>query len=373
MKKSLQRLGMATVGLSLCLWSCKEQDGLVKPNEVVKVAPQIKENIDFSVVEGRLKFATMEDFKGAIAKNVNQQAMQKWEQNGGFTSMNEAYREFNKQNVEGSKGTERVIDKEYDDVVVVTKDNLGKKNYKMALPVPALAALVNEDGLVQIDDKVFKFSDETVKIAEAQYREELELNSTNSHVIINRVNKHLVNTKSDKSAKVLADWNSDTYVSYSVPSGFSARRFRVRKMFYDYNMGYSISQGSFMYLFVSGVEVEHQRDDWWGWASCDIDGWVWGSGMAGLYTYGSSSISNLQYATPTSWNSSNGIQCQNSNTIFLGTIGFFNSNVAWGEYGIVAYGTSSDMFGYTFGPQQIRDPNNSSPFTNNTFGFTFYR
>ena len=33
MKKTLQRLGMVTVGLSLCLWSCKEQDKNVQPSE----------------------------------------------------------------------------------------------------------------------------------------------------------------------------------------------------------------------------------------------------------------------------------------------------------------------------------------------------
>ncbi len=33
MKKTLQRLGMVTVGLSLCLWSCKEQDDILKQDD----------------------------------------------------------------------------------------------------------------------------------------------------------------------------------------------------------------------------------------------------------------------------------------------------------------------------------------------------
>ncbi len=215
MKKTLQRLGIVTVGLSLCLWSCKEQDGILKPEDAtskINVAPKIKENIDFSVVEGRLKFETMEDFKGAVAKMATLEGIKEMEQKGGFTSMNEAYKAFCSQDVEGSKNSERVISREYNDVVVVTKDNLGKKNFKMALPVPGLAALVNKDALVQIAGKVLKFSDEAVKITEVQYKDELELNSISSHVTINKVNKHLGNATTNKSGKVLADWDNDTYI-----------------------------------------------------------------------------------------------------------------------------------------------------------------
>lgn len=57
MKKTLQRLGIVTVGLSLCLWSCKEQDELLKPSEdgtaVVKEA---------FLKDGRLVFDSKESF-----------------------------------------------------------------------------------------------------------------------------------------------------------------------------------------------------------------------------------------------------------------------------------------------------------------------
>ena len=382
MKKTLQRLGIATVGLSLCLWSCKEQDGLLKPEDTtstVKVAPKIKENIDFSVVEGRLKFETMEDFKGAVAKMATLKEIKEMEQKVGFTSMNEAYKAFCSQDSEDSKKSERVISREYDDVVVVTKDNLGKKNFKMALPVPGLAALVNKDGLVQIAGKVLKFSDEAVKIADVQYKDELELNIANSHVIINKVNKHLGDTKANKSGKVLADWDNDTYISYPVWSGFAARRWRVRKMFHDYNIGYTPNY-AFTYLYFCGVEVENQRDNWANWGSVWLDGWEWGSGYATVsevYDPATgqkiSKTKRLGNVWPTSWGPSNGIQEQNTEKIFRGTAGFFETTVAWGEYAITAAGSSTNMASHSFGRAEIRDPINPDDNTNHIFDFFITR
>jgi len=53
MKKTLQRLGIVTVGLSLCLWSCKEQGGNIEPN-ITKSSPTINAVIE----DGRMKFKT---------------------------------------------------------------------------------------------------------------------------------------------------------------------------------------------------------------------------------------------------------------------------------------------------------------------------
>jgi hypothetical protein len=57
MKKTLQRLGMVTVGLSLCLWSCKEQDGILKPSE-----GNTSLSKEIFVKEGRLIFDSKESF-----------------------------------------------------------------------------------------------------------------------------------------------------------------------------------------------------------------------------------------------------------------------------------------------------------------------
>ncbi len=60
MKKTLQRLGIATVGLSLCLWSCKEQDKNVQPSEDV-IAKELSQNEHFT---------RMEEVAKALAKSM---------------------------------------------------------------------------------------------------------------------------------------------------------------------------------------------------------------------------------------------------------------------------------------------------------------
>jgi hypothetical protein len=374
MKKTLQRLGIVTVGLSLCLWSCDKQDGIVKPSEttVSKEMPKIKEKIDFSVVDGRLKFETMEDFQGAMAKLTDFKEIKELEKKVGFTSMNEAYKEFYSQDVENSKKSERIISREFDDVVTITKDKFGKKNYGIALPFPALAGLVNKDGLVQIADKVLKISDEAVKIADVQYKEELEQSSLSSHVIVNKVNKHLGEIATSKSGKVLANWDNDTYIPYPVWNGYSARRWRVRKMFHDYNIGFDPIAFKSTYIFFYGVEVENQRDNWYGWGSVWLDGWESGSGSTNLNTQNVADPDEftLLYLSSQSWGPSNGIQQHNTERIFLGTMGIFESDIAWGEYGIGVGGISTNMASHSFGRAEIKDPyNNESPI----FSFYTYR
>lgn len=276
MKKTLQRLGIVTVGLSLCLWSCKEQDGLVKPNEATaSVAPRIKEKIDFSVVEGRLKFETMEDFNSAIGKSISEQEMKNWESVVGFKSLNETFKEFLNTD---SKG---VITEEYDDVVIIVIDDKGKKGFDRALSMPALATLVNQNGLVQVADKVLKFSDIEVKITDVKYKDELALDFKGSHVVVNKVIQVEKELKTEKSSKV-ADYTYEVYNWWhypGVPSSASDRRIRTRLLATLYNNGQN-------YIWDVGVQLLHERCDFWGWAACNIDGWKWGPGYVTIVPSG---------------------------------------------------------------------------------------
>ena len=358
MKKTLQRLGMVTVGLSLCLWSCKEQDEILKPEDAtsnIKVAPKIKENIDFSVVEGRLKFETMEDFKGAIAKNINQQAMKKWEMNSGFTSTHEAYQEFYSQDVEGAKGSKLTIDKVYDDVVVIEKDRQGINNYKITIPYPALSCLTNKDGIVQIGNKVIKITSEDSRIADVKYINELEKNILSIHISVHKIN-HLLKPQSVKNGKVLDDWSESSYYDYSLGGGFAARRFEIRKDFVDINFGWNwnFDEPKWTFLYMAGYRIEHQRDNWYGWGSVWIEGWSWGNGSADLTksTLGTS-VYDIYPVTPTSWSSSGGIVNQNTEAIFLGSIGFFETGLFGGNHGLDLNVQANDVNGYTPGQQNL--------------------
>ncbi len=57
MKKTLQRLGMMTMGLSLCLWSCIGQDGILKPSEDGRAIAK-----EAFLKDGRLVFDSKESF-----------------------------------------------------------------------------------------------------------------------------------------------------------------------------------------------------------------------------------------------------------------------------------------------------------------------
>jgi hypothetical protein len=63
MKKTLQRLGIVTVGLSLCLWSCKEQDKNVQPSEEIAVLTPTEYN------------SRLEDVAKALAISMNEKSV----------------------------------------------------------------------------------------------------------------------------------------------------------------------------------------------------------------------------------------------------------------------------------------------------------
>jgi len=297
MKKTLQRLGIVTVGLSLCLWSCKEQGGILKPEDATSISPKIKEKIDFSVVDGRLKFETDEDFIAAFSKLSSEQEVKLFESIVGFTSLNKAYQAFLSKNHEG------LIPAEYADVAKIFIDNDGRKSYERALKMSSLSALVNRDGLVQIGEKVMKFSDENVKITEAKYIRELETDIQSSHVKVNNVIQSKIISKIEKGARVTdfdVDWQKTWEVydwwHYPKPSG-ADRRFQSRRYARTYNQGQ-------YYLWGVGVEICHQRDDFWGWTSCNIDGWKWPSGYVTFESNGhagSVAQSQIQPSRSTSW------------------------------------------------------------------------
>ena len=271
MKKTLQRLGIVTVGLSLCLWSCKEQDGLVKPSEeVTSTFSKIKEKIDFSVVEGRLKFETNDDFSSAIAQASSPKGAKTWEDVSGFTSLGEAYSKYVIENAEKAIGE---VNKDYDDAVFILTDNEGKKSYERTVTMPSLVALINQKGIVQIGDKILKISDEEVRITTLSFKSELELVSPSNHVKINKVTHGKLNEKSAKGAKVNSEYNRHSSKEYSGIGGFSKRRVLYHKFATLYNIGYT-------FLWSIGCHMIHQRSNWNGWGNENVDNWSFDAGYA---------------------------------------------------------------------------------------------
>jgi len=292
MKKTLQRLGIVTVGLSLCLWSCKEQDGLVKPSEApASITPKIKDKIDFSVVEGRLKFETMEDFEAAFGKAATEQGRKEFEFAVGFKSFNEVYEEFLSKKLNGE------ISQDYESVVRVVKDDEGRMSYDRTFSINSMTALVNKIGLVQIGDKVLKFSEKFVKIANVKYISELESDEVTPNIIVNEIVSKYV-TETNKSARV-KDWYWEVYNwwHYPRPSWAADRRLEARIYTYLFNTGET-------YLWEFGTTIQNQRDDFWGWSASTLEGWSNGNGYATIVPNGfGSEVTQSQIIplSPMSW------------------------------------------------------------------------
>lgn len=343
MKKTLQRLGMVTVGLSLCLWSCDKQDVNVQPNEATaSIVPKVKEKIDFYVVEGRLKFETVDDFKAALAKTSTLQEIEIWEQQAGFTSLDEAYKEFLSKNYEG------LIPKEYDDVAKIIIDNDGGKSYEMGLTMPSLSVLVNRDGLVQVGEEVMKFSDENLKITDVKYIQELETNVKSSHVKVNKVIQGEIMLKNAKGERIKDyTWETYNWWHYPKPSGYADRRFQSRIYAKTVNAGQ-------YYIWDVGVEIVHQRNDFWGWASCDIDGWRWGSGYVTLQPNGYGSLVTQSNIIPSgsTWSGGTWAGYANYRRNITGVV-YPSTTVPQTKLGILVQFRPGNIIGTTFGDQNL--------------------
>jgi hypothetical protein len=193
MKKTLQRLGIVTVGLSLCLWSCKEQDGILVPQEVQ--APQI---ISKGVIseKGRLSFESIDAFKETIEKLkvMTEKEREAWDKKIGFESMQEFYNSHN----------EGIIFKEENPIF---KTKTGEKTY---IPDISFSHILNSDAVVKIGNEVFKFTPDgnrlTVKSDdESLLNGDLKNSRIKSEKVLIRTRGEL-NREQNKNARPAWDW-----------------------------------------------------------------------------------------------------------------------------------------------------------------------
>jgi hypothetical protein len=127
MKKTLQRLGIVTVGLSLCLWSCKEQDGILKPSDTgTAIAKEV------FVKDGRLVFDSKESFwKQVDALKTPESIVAFNNKFEGFTSMKESYDELLKHDIGNAIKDGSLKNYEYSYEVSTNSD--GSKEYDIAV------------------------------------------------------------------------------------------------------------------------------------------------------------------------------------------------------------------------------------------------
>jgi hypothetical protein len=257
MKKTLQRFGIVTVGLSLCLWSCKEQDGLVKPSDAGSAIAK-----EVFVKDGRLVFDSKESFWKQVDALKTPESIVAFDNKfEGFTSMKEKYNELLKHDIGNAIKDGSLKDYEYSYEVSTNSD--GSKEYDIAMKDNVISALLSNRGLVQMGSVVYKINDkEITEVPEENLNELFVQNSKVSKIV--EVKRFSLTDKSNKSAKILgSSFDGELNVQEYTPSGFAARRFRTYGSL-------SIWGGRARWTFY----VTHKRNNWYGWGNANTNEWI---------------------------------------------------------------------------------------------------
>lgn len=254
------------------LQSCK--DATLEPVklEPVKVEATTLEN-SVELKDGRLKFNSGKSLDKYIADlEKNNKTRKGYDVKvEGFKSVQEKYEELKKYDI-GKAIKDGTIDK-YSNILKITMDKNGIKDYDIAIQNHLLSAVLNEDGLVQVGDKVIKMDGDTSKRVSEKYISDLFLPSSVNVEVFPYENK--LNVKNSKNSKVNGNWDTTEYIPYDNLIG-EHKRFRTVAEIYQ------TIWSSTIYL---EFNVTHKRDTWYGWAYDETSGWqFWASGLAYFQT-----------------------------------------------------------------------------------------
>jgi hypothetical protein len=283
MKKTLQRLGIVTVGLSLCLWSCKEQDGILKPSENGESVSK-----EVFVKDGRLVFDSKESFWKQVEALKTPESIVAFDNKfKGFTSMNEKYDELLKHDIGVAINDGTLKDYEYSYLITINPD--GSKEYDIAMRNKAIAAILNYKGILQIGDMAYRLNDK--EIAEVPEDKVGELLVKNSAVVKKTpIKRFTISDKSSKSAKQMASSFDEIVDIQPYSWGSDNLRFKT-------NVTMSLLWGKAM----GNYWVTHKKSTWYGWTGASIDGWTFNTnGYIGVYSTSGYNNGYPQWTIPTS-------------------------------------------------------------------------
>lgn len=192
----------------------------------------------------------------------------------GFKSMQEKYDELVKYGI-GEAMKDGSIEN-YKDVVAITTDEKGRKEFNIAVGNHLLASIISEKGLYQMGNDVYKIKDgKAYKTTEDNIQELSSVGIKESNKI--SVVEFRVTSKSNKSAKVNQYVDEQHIVGpYTAFPGANPRRFCTRIIIERVN-GTSYAEFS----------VTHQRDNWNGWGELATGPWI-SYNAGGTYSFTSS-------------------------------------------------------------------------------------
>jgi hypothetical protein len=252
------------VTLSLCstvfLQSCK--DAMLEP-EKVETSPSQEGTVILK--DNRLVFSSdkfLDKYLSDLKKSQPNGMNPSYNVNiKGFKSMQEKYDELMKYGLEEAIKDGTI--ENYKDVLEITTDEKGRKEFNIAVGNHLLASIISEKGLYQIGNDVYKIKDGKAyktdeKNTQGLFSPDLKQSSNVSVV------EFKVTPKSNKSAKVNGAVDEQQVTTpYLIWTGASERRFCTRIQIYR--------SGNTSY---GEVSVTHQRDNWYGWGEVETGPWI---------------------------------------------------------------------------------------------------
>jgi hypothetical protein len=245
--KSFWGTSITLLILKIFMTSCQ-------PNLGVEVAPKYLQTV--KVQNGRLVFSDNMQFRNTLLHLKNESDLNAWERGfEGFVSMRASY----------SRLSQKLADQDIDQSQMVAYSELLRSvsdregiAYGRAINDDWLAGIVNEKGIVQIGDSVYKITSDWVKVVHFQY--ENELNKPSSRVIVRAVKK-IGKQMAQTTARIAYD--DYQYKDYS----FDGRRHRFVS-----NHWCEVYPLPYVY-WSTGLRVEHQRKQTFGWGWSNAFNW----------------------------------------------------------------------------------------------------
>ena len=270
--KSVLRLFVVTLFVcsTVYLQSCK--DAMLEPEkvEISKIDP-IQEG---SVIlkENRLVFSSgkfVEKYIDDLKKGQTDEINKSYNVNvKGFKSMQEKYDELISYGI-GEAIKDGSIEN-YKDVLEITTDEKGRKDFKIAVRNHLLSSIISEKGLIQIGSDVYKIENGNAYKVKEKDIQELFSSDIKQSSKVSLINFN-TNSKSNKQAKVNGEIGEEKYKEYIAFPGAANRRFCTR---------IDIYRGFWAQTIYGEFSVMHQRDNWYGWGRLATGTWN--------YTYGGS-------------------------------------------------------------------------------------
>ena len=285
--KSSFRLFVVT--LLLCstafLQSCK--DAMLEPEKVETSESSLSQKGSVISKDNRLIFSSgmfVEKYLSDLKKNQPNEINPSYSVGiKGFKSMQEKYDELIKYGLEEAIKDGTI--ENYKDVLEITTDEKGRKDFNIAVRNHLLASIISEKGLMQVGNDVYKIKNgNAYKTSENNIQElffsDVKQSSKVSLITIN------VTSKSEKNAKVNGSVGEDKSKEYTAFPGAALRRFCTRIDIYKNWWPWSkTAYGEF--------SVRHQRDNWYGWGGLDAGPWNFNAGGSCTFIYSTTSTPNI--------------------------------------------------------------------------------